>query len=54
MSEDTLKGQGQGSRMVTAIVICVISFTCIAALVTAIVVVVGEIPWHHVFACGCG
>lgn len=53
MSEKVLRPQRQGARIVTTIVIGVIAFACIAGLVATVIVVAGEIPWRHIFACGC-
>jgi|GEM_PF-2884314 hypothetical protein len=54
MNDEILQSQGQSARMATTIVIGVIALACVAGLVAAVIVVAGEIPWHHIFACGCG
>jgi hypothetical protein len=54
MNDEILQSQGQGTRLATTIVIGVIALACVAGLVAAVIVVAGEIPWHHIFACGCG
>jgi len=54
MSDEVLRPQGHGARIITTIVIGLIAFACIAGMVAAVIVIAGEIPWHHIFTCGCG
>jgi hypothetical protein len=54
MSEQTLRPGGLDARLIITIVIGLIALACIAGLAATVIVLAGEIPWHHLFTAGCG
>lgn len=54
MSEGIQNPSSRNARAIITILVAMIMLACIVGLVASVIVVAGEIPWHHLLTESCG